>query len=89
MKKLIATLQSHVNPFDYDNSDVINLVTKAVMPNEIKADLCDIDSKSSKELSPFTEERHKIKRCKFMGTTEKSWVEDMERFSNENKRENW
>lgn len=71
VKKLISTLESHVNPFEYDNSDVINLVTKAVMPNETKTDLCDIDSKGNKQFTLFTEERLKSNAVNFWAPLKK------------------
>ena len=36
---LTTTLQAFINPFDYDCDDVINIVTKAVVSEDVKKDI--------------------------------------------------
>ena len=40
IEKLTSTLRSFTNPFAEDSEDLFNLVTKAVMPDEVQDDLC-------------------------------------------------
>ena len=44
VKQLTATIKSYTNPFsdiDTTNTDLLNLVTKVVMPERVKKDLCE------------------------------------------------
>ena len=44
VKQLTATIKSYTNPFsdtDTTNTDFLNLVTKVVMPERVKKDLCE------------------------------------------------
>ena len=39
-QKLVSTIEGLINPFSYQENDIINLVTKAVMLEKIKQDIC-------------------------------------------------
>ena len=38
-QKLVGTIEGFINPFSYQENDIINLVTKAVMLEKIKHDI--------------------------------------------------
>ena len=40
IKALIETIETFTNPFADESSDLFNLVTKVVLPDNIKTDLC-------------------------------------------------
>ena len=42
-QKIVSTIEGFINPFSYQENDIINLVTKAVMLEKIKQDMCLID----------------------------------------------
>ena len=46
-QKLVSITEGFINPFSYEN-DIINLVTKAVMLEKIKQDICYIEVEVSK-----------------------------------------
>ena len=47
-QKLVSTIEGFINPFSYQENDIINLVTKAVMLQKIKQDICLIEVGVSK-----------------------------------------
>ena len=63
VEQLIITLRSFTNPFLEDSSDLYNLVTKVVLPDKVKNDLCQQSSIGRKLLGDFVKER--IQSCKF------------------------
>ena len=40
IKHLTRTLRNFTNPFSTDSNDLFNLVTKVIMPENVKSDLC-------------------------------------------------
>ena len=42
-QKRVSTIEGFINPFSYQENDIINLVTKAVMLEKIKQDICLIE----------------------------------------------
>jgi len=40
IEQLLTTMESFTNPFTQNSSDLFNLVTKVVMPEKVKNDLC-------------------------------------------------
>ena len=44
IKALMETIETFTNPFADESSDLFNLVTKVVLPDNIKADLCKLSS---------------------------------------------
>ena len=46
--KIVSTIEAFVNPFGYQENDIINLVTKAVMLEKIKQNICLIEVGVSK-----------------------------------------
>ena len=47
-QKLVSTIEEFLNPFSYQENDIINLVTKAVMLEKIKQEICLIEVGVSK-----------------------------------------
>ena len=47
-QKLVSITEGFINPFSYQENDIINLVTKAVMLEKIKQDICYIEVEVSK-----------------------------------------
>ena len=47
-QKLVSTIEGFINPFSNQVNDIINLVTKAVMLEKIKQDICLIEVGVSK-----------------------------------------
>ena len=41
VEKLLTTMESFTNPFEQESDALFNLVTKVVMPENIKKDLCE------------------------------------------------
>ena len=48
-QKLVSTIEGFINPFSYQENDIINLVTKAIMLEKIKQDICLIEVGVSKK----------------------------------------
>ena len=48
MQELVSITEGFINPFYYQENDIINLVTKAVMLEKIKQDICLIEIEVSK-----------------------------------------
>ena len=58
VSKLTATIASYTNPFTQPEDSLFNLVTKVVMPEEVKsADLCARSTEGAKLLRAFVTER--------------------------------
>ena len=60
VKQLTATIKSFTNPFsdtDTINTDLFNLVTKVVMPERVKKDLCEQRKIGSQLLDFFVKDR--------------------------------
>ena len=47
-QKLVSTIEGFINPFSYQENDIINLVAKTVMLEKIKQDICLIEVGVSK-----------------------------------------
>ena len=56
---LYATFTRFINPFTEDSGELFNLVTKAVMPDKVKEDLCRQREIGTKLLNDFVESRIK------------------------------
>ena len=57
VSKLTATIASYTNPFTQPEDSLFNLVTKVVMPEEVKQDLCAHGTEVAKLLTAFVTER--------------------------------
>lgn len=57
VSKLTATIASYTNPFTEPEDSPFNLVTKEVMPEEVKCDLCAQSTEGAKLLRAFVTER--------------------------------
>ena len=55
-QKLVSTIDLFINPVSYQENDIINLVTKAVMLEKIKHDICLIEVGVSKVVSEYDQE---------------------------------
>ena len=53
VSKLTATIASYTNPFTQQGQDLFNLITKVVMPEELKRDLCAQSVEGAKLLNAF------------------------------------
>ena len=42
-QKLVSTIEGFINPFSYQENDIMNLVTKTVMLEKVKQDMCLIE----------------------------------------------
>ena len=57
ISKLTTTITSYTNPFTQPEYSLFNLVTKVVMPEEVKRDLCAQRIEGAKLLRAFVTER--------------------------------
>ena len=60
--KLSYTIRAFTNPFSQDGADLFNLVTKAVLSEEVKDDLCNQSAIGLKLFTVFVKEQ--IQTCK-------------------------
>ena len=58
-RKIVSTLETFTNPFTYDDTNLINMVTKSVMPEDITNDVCSHDRIGQKLYSKFCEDHIK------------------------------
>ena len=59
ISKLSKTIRAFTNPFIQDRANLFNLVTKVVLPEEVKDDLCNESAKGNKLFTVFVKERIK------------------------------
>ena len=59
IKALTATIQRFTNPFEEQRQELFNLVTKAVMPEKVKSDLCNESNIGEQLLEEFVNSRIK------------------------------
>ena len=59
ISKLSKTIRAFTNPFIQDRANLFNLVTKVVLPEEVKDDLCNESAKGNKLFTVFVRERIK------------------------------
>ena len=59
---LYTKLQEFTNPFEYEGDDIVNIVTKAVVPENVQNDLANIEKIGSQKLDEFLESRLKTQR---------------------------
>ena len=57
IEQLLTTMESFTNPFNQDSGDLFNLVTKVVMPENVKKDLCEQSTIGQKLFQSFVKER--------------------------------
>ena len=57
IEKLLATVESFTNPFLEESAELFNLVTKVVMPEKVKGDLCNQSEIGQTQFNTFVEER--------------------------------
>ena len=55
--KLSYTIRAFTNPFSQDGADLFNLVTKAVLSEEVKDDLCNQSAIGFKLFTVFVKEQ--------------------------------
>ena len=60
--KLSNTIRSYTNPFTQEGSDLYNLVTKKVVPDNVKSDLCEQSTIGDKLFKKFAAERIKTNK---------------------------
>lgn len=61
--QLVATIRSFTNPFTEESGDLFNLVTKVVMPDNVKQDLCQQGTIGNKLFVNFAKERIQSRKC--------------------------
>ena len=59
VEKLLTTMESFINPFEQESDVLFNLVTKVVMPEKVKKDLCEQGIIRERLFHRFVEERIK------------------------------
>ena len=57
IEQLLITMESFTDPFKQDSGDLFNLVTKVVMPENVKKDLCEQSNIGKKLFKCFVKER--------------------------------
>jgi len=57
ISKLTTTIVSYTNPFTQPEDYLFNLITKVVMPEEVKLDLCAQSTEGAKLFKTFATER--------------------------------
>lgn len=63
IEQLSNTIKNFTNPFLDECDDLYNIVTKVVMPDKLKDNLCYQSSTGAQLLTRFTEERIKTDKC--------------------------
>ena len=63
IEQLKITIRGFTNPFLKESSDIFNLVTKVVMPKEVKRDMCQQSAIGKELYAKFVKER--IQSCKY------------------------
>ena len=69
IKVLIETIETFTNPFADESSDLFNLVTKVVLPDNIKTDLCSQAATGQELFDAFVKEciqSEKVNVCECM-----------------------
>ena len=56
---LVSTIEGAINTFSYQENDIINLITKVVMLEKIKQDICLIEEVGVTKMETFIQERIK------------------------------
>ena len=59
VSKLTATIASYTNPFTQPEDSLFNVVTKVVMPEEVKSDLCAQSTEGAKLLRAHSKRQRK------------------------------
>lgn len=63
IEQLVDCINRFTNPFSEESEDLFNLVTKVVMPEKVKEDLCQQSVIGSTMLCRFVEDRIKSNKC--------------------------
>ena len=71
IEQLLTTMESFSNPFNQDSGDLFNLVTKVVMPENVKKDLCEQSTIGQKLFQSFVKERIQERKTNFWAPMKK------------------
>ena len=71
IKALIETIETFTNPFADESSDLFNLVTKVVLPDNIKTDLCSQAAIGQALFDAFVKERIQSEKVNIWSTMKK------------------
>lgn len=71
IEALTNTVSSFTNPFTEESNDLLNIVTKLVMPDKMKADLCRQSEIGQKLFETFVKERIQSERVKLWSPMKK------------------
>ena len=63
--QLTATIERFTNPFSHAHTDLFNLVTKVVMPEKVKKDLCEQSEISSSLFDSFVKNESSLAKSSF------------------------
>ena len=63
IEQLVDCINRFTNPFSEESEDLFNLVTKVVMPEKVKEDLCQQSVIGNRMLCRFVEDRIKSNKC--------------------------
>ena len=63
IEQLVHCINRFTNPFSEESEDLFNLVTKVVMPEKVKEDLCQQSVIENRMLCRFAEDRIKSNKC--------------------------
>ena len=63
IEQLVHCINRFTNPFSEESEDLFNLVTKVVMPEKVKEDLCQQSVIENRKLCRFVEDRIKSNKC--------------------------
>ena len=74
-QKIVSTIEGFINPFSYQENDIINLVTKAVMLEKIKQNICLIEEAGVTKMETFIQERIKTEQGNIWATMQKVWLQ--------------
>jgi hypothetical protein len=71
VQALIETIETFTNPFTEESSDLFNVVTKVVMPDNIKKDLCNQSAIGQTLFNAFVKERIQSEKVNIWSTMKK------------------
>ena len=70
-QKLVSTIEVFINPFSYQENYIKNLVTKAVMLEKIKQDICLFEEVGVAKMEIFIQEHIKTEQVNIWATMQK------------------
>ena len=84
-----ATIEKFTNPFKEESQELFNLVTKAVMPEKIKSDICNESNIKKQLLEEFVNNRIKSSVTNLWAPMKKTTAADVENDRQASESEDW